>query len=616
MSIAPSRSEPALKRALLAMERHTWVTLSPDGRQVAFVRTLDAGPEIWLRPVDGSERRLAAHHGELVSDLRWTADSSTVVYRSAGRGREHWSLAALRVATGDRLEIPVTGAVTEFWLSRRDPSALVYSSRTRSRTSELLRVRLDRLESGSVSLAEDPRFHRWIVDDDLRPRGGVSIVKDGSVHVVVGDDLSSARRVLTIEVDDAADLAILRLSGDGRLFVLTSSGAATRRLIAIDTSGGDVSTVFEHPALDVETYPIAGEGVWFDSVTGLPDMCAVMGQRPSYTALSPSRREIVRRLAPTATESPAVVDRSADDRTWLLVGVRDDGPLDYRVFEPASGRSQQVLLNRPELAGYELPKLEDLRFTASDGVELSGYMMRPLHREPPLPTVVMVHGGPNGRDYWRFNADAQYFASLGYLSLHVNYRGSRGFGREFRLAGNGEWGGRMQDDLYDAVAHAVASELAAPDRIAFFGASYGGYASVFAACTRPALVRCAVAISAPCDLVSFALDPPPYWQPLSPTLRRQILVARDGRRLDRASLERRSPVHVVDGSCSPLLVAHGARDPRVPVADVDKFVKRAQARGVSIRYQRFEDEGHHLRSNRNIETFFHQIETFLEDNLD
>ena len=78
-------------------------------------------------------------------------------------------------------------------------------------------------------------------------------------------------------------------------------------------------------------------------------------------------------------------------------------------------------------------------------------------------------------------------------------------------------------------------------------------------------------------------------------------MTRDGRQLDRTSLERRSPIHVVDDSCSPLLVAHGARDPRVPVADVEKFVARAQACGVSIRYVRFEDEGHHLRSNRNIE---------------
>ena len=102
MSVAQARSAPQLKRALLAMERHTWPTLAPDGRQIVFVRTLDAGPELWLRPVDGSERRLAVHDGELVTDLRWTADSSTVVYRYARRGHEHWNLAALRVPALDQ----------------------------------------------------------------------------------------------------------------------------------------------------------------------------------------------------------------------------------------------------------------------------------------------------------------------------------------------------------------------------------------------------------------------------------------------------------------------------------------------------------------------------------
>lgn len=252
--------------------------------------------------------------------------------------------------------------------------------------------------------------------------------------------------------------------------------------------------------------------------------------------------------------------------------------------------------------------------------------MRPRSGTPPYPTVVLVHGGPASRDLWRFHADAQYLASLGYLSLHVNYRGSKGFGAAFRMAGYGEWGGLMQQDLYDAVASGVTSGLVDPARVAFCGASYGGYAALLAACTRQDLVRCAIAISPPCDLVSFTERPPAYWQPLAVLLRRQVLGARDGdqaqdgdgdgRCLDERVLRRRSPAQALDASCAPLLLAHGVRDPRVPVAEVDRFADRARDLGVPVRYLRFADEGHHVRSNPNRQTLFTEIERFLETHLD
>jgi dipeptidyl aminopeptidase/acylaminoacyl peptidase len=604
-----------LRRELLASERNTSPRLSPDARSVAFLRTVDEGPEIWLRTADHSEHRLASHHGDMVTDLRWTADSTMLLYRHTPRGREHWCLAAVRVDSAERVTL-AAGPVTEYWLARCDPAVVVYSRRVPgSPYSELFRIGLADSGAAGMLIAPNPGFHRWLVDGDLRPRGGTRLAEDGSVHLVLGDDLDTARTVLKIEAEEAADLSIQEFSRDGRrLFILTSYGATTRRLISVDSASATLTIIFADPHLDVESYPIAGEGAWFDPRTGEPDICAVMGQRLRYHALASSRREAAAHLATLADDVAVIVDRSADDSTWLVVYVHDDGPIAYHTFDPATGASQPLLVNRPELAGYRLARLEDFCFVASDGWELSGYAMRPLDGELPLPTVVMVHGGPAGRDMWRFHADAQYLASLGYLSLHVNYRGSRGFGVEFRQAGNGEWGGRMQQDLYDAVATGVSAGLVDPARVAFLGGSYGGYAALLAACTRPDLVRCAIAISAPCDLVSFVRNPPPYWQPLSILLRRQIQPYED-RQLDETALERRSPMHTLDRSCAPVLLAHGVRDPRVPVADADRFAARAGALGVPIRYLRFADEGHHVKSNANRATLFKNTEEFLEEHL-
>lgn len=617
MTAQPVAQRRDLKRELLSIETNTWPRLSPDGRSVVFVRTVDDGPELWLRTRDGRDRQLATHHGEQVADLSWTADGSLLLYRHTRRGREGHQLAALRPAGAGRVAIAAPGPVIEYWLSCSDPAAVVFAARDPSvRRTDLFRATLAQVGE-PVLLAVNPGFHRWLVDGDLRPRGGIRLLSDGSTQVVLGDRPDTAVPVLTIDVDAAADLSVQRFSPDGGLlFLLTSGGAATRRLISIECGSGAVETVFEHPTLDVESYPIAGEGVWFDPTTGLPDICTVMDQRLRHHALDERRRSAVAHLVPTADATSVIIDRSADDRTWLTVDVHDDGPIVYHLFDPATGESNPLLVNRPALTGHRLPKLEDFCFTASDGLPVPGYAMRPLHRRPPLPTVVMVHGGPAGRDLWRFHAEAQYLAALGYLSLHVNYRGSRGFGSAFRLAGNGEWGGRMQRDLYEAVTAGVDASLVDPDRVAFFGSSYGGYAALLAACTRPDLVRCAVAISPPCDLVAFTGTPPPYWQPLAVLLRKQVCNPTGGPPLDEAELARRSPAQTLSASCAPLLVAHGARDPRVAVAEVDRFVAAARGAGVANRYLRFPDEGHHVKSNANRETLFNEIEDFLKEHLD
>jgi len=604
-----------LRDELLCMETNVSATLSPDGRSVGFIRNAPPGPELWLW-AEGRTRRLAEHHGELVGDLRWTADSAALLYRHTQRGRERWSIAGLWVADLSRFSLLGPGVAIEYWLSRTDPRMVVFSSRAPgSRHADLWRIGLTD-PGAAIPYARNPGFHRWLVDSELRPRGGTRLGPDGAVRVVVGDDVASARTVFSIPAEAAVDLSIERFSHDGgTLFVLISHGAGTRRLMAVDCHDGTVSTVFEDPDLDIESYPIAGEGVWFEPASGRPDLCTVMDQRLRHHALTDARRTAVEHLAVEGAVARVLIDCSTDDRTWLVVDVRDDGPIAYHLLDPATGTSRELFVNRPGLVGCDLPGLEDFIFAASDGQRIRGYALRPRHADSPSPTVVMVHGGPAGRDIWRFYADAQYLASLGYLSLHINYRGSRGFGSDFRRAGNGEWGGRMQADLYDAVASGVAAGMVDPGRVAFFGASYGGYASLLAACTRPDLVRCAVAISPPCDLVGFATTPPAYWQPLAALLERQIRTTSDGREIDNRTLRKRSPLGALSAACAPVLLAHGMRDPRVPVADVDRFVAEAQAQKVAVQYLRFTDEGHHIKSQANRLILFRAMERFLEGHL-
>ncbi|WP_306203941.1 S9 family peptidase [Actinoplanes sp. RD1] len=578
----------SLRDELLAGELHTHVRLAPGGGSVALVRTTASGPEI----VAG-DKVLATEHDHSVGGLMWTPDGTGLLYRRAPRGTERWELVLLRLAGGPP-EVVSSGPVTDFWAAGED---ILYAGR-----GALFRCRPGAAPPEEV--AADRTFHRWLVDRDLRVRGGIRLLRDGGLQLVLDGEVR-----LAIGVDEAAMFAVVGFSGDGTtLYVLSGHDAPTRRLLAL---GAATETLYAHPKLDVEGYPIGGPGVWFDPRTGLPDLCQTVAQRPELHSLTPARDEAVRRLNADA-EAVLLVDRAADDRTWLIVRVTSDGPIHYELIDPETGAGRPVLVNRPGLLGRRLPRLTDLHFPARDGTPISGYALRPLDRAGPLPTVVVVHGGPAGRDYYRFHAEAQFLAALGYQSLHVNYRGSRGFGSAFRLAGNGEWGGLMQQDLYDAVAAGVERGLVDPARVAFLGSSYGGFSALLAACTRPDLVRCAVAISPPTDLAALVTDTPGYWRPLAPALRRQIL---GGRAPDGDWLRERSPVHTVRTDSAPMLVAHGVRDPRVPVAAVDEFVRVARAAGPGVTYLRFDGEGHHVASAAARRVLFSEIEHFLEAHL-
>jgi dipeptidyl aminopeptidase/acylaminoacyl peptidase len=617
MTAAAITRDQGLRRALLGPELNLCPRMSPDGRVIAFLRTCENGQELWLRHSDGCERFVVGLPGELACDLRWTADGSALALRRAQRGRESWQLSVLSLANLELIDLPSPGPVTEYWLSSSDPDALAMCCRSAgTRRLEVFLADLARPGAEPTAMSPNPGFYQWLVDGDLHQRGGIRLRPDGSAQVMLGDRPDTARKVLTVGRNAVADLSVQQFSRDGeRLFLLTSQDSASRRLVAIEARTGVIATVFEHPRLDIAGYPITRDGVWFNPDSGLPDIYSVIDQRLIYHTQDRRLRRALDHLRATDNFSPLIIERGAGDRVWLVVYVRDDGPIDYRFFDPETGRSRSQLVNRPDLTGRRLPKLGDFFFTASDGRRLAGYFMRPLGSAGPLPTVMLVHGGPAGRDYWRFNSDAQYLALLGYQTLHINYRGSCGFGARFRLAGHGEWGGRMQQDLYDAVDQGIAEGIVDPRRVAFMGSSYGGYAALLSGCTRQDLARCVIAISAPCDLASLALRPSAYWSPLAVQVRRQVTARQAGPDLDEAELMRRSPSHLLRRSSAPVMLVHGARDPRVAVSEIDGFAARAQELGIPLRYLRFDDEGHQVKSAANRITMFAAIEEFLEEHF-
>jgi dipeptidyl aminopeptidase/acylaminoacyl peptidase len=256
--------------------------------------------------------------------------------------------------------------------------------------------------------------------------------------------------------------------------------------------------------------------------------------------------------------------------------------------------------------------MEPFSYEARDGLMIHGYLTFPVGQpRERLPTVLVVHGGPWTRDEWGFQPEGQWLANRGYLCVQVNYRGSTGYGKRFVNAGDREWGAKMQDDLVDAVGWVVDRGIADPARIAIYGGSYGGYASLAGAAFTPELFAAAVDIVGPSNLETFIRSVPPYWAPLIAQLHNRI----GNPDTEPDFLWSRSPLSRVKDIKVPLLIAQGANDPRVKQAESEQIVAALTEAGVDHEYLLFPDEGHGFAKPENRLRFYAAAEAFLARHL-
>jgi dipeptidyl aminopeptidase/acylaminoacyl peptidase len=259
---------------------------------------------------------------------------------------------------------------------------------------------------------------------------------------------------------------------------------------------------------------------------------------------------------------------------------------------------------------------------ARDGLKLVSYYtlpygsdsQQPGRPDQPLPMVLMVHGGPWGRDVWGFDPWYQWLANRGYAVLSVNFRASTGFGKAFINAGNKEWGAAMHNDLLDAVDWAFKEGIADKNAVAIMGGSYGGYAALAGLTFSPEVFACGVDIVGPSNLITLLETIPPYWAPML-----ELFTSRVGdHRTEegREFLKSRSPLTFADRIRKPLLIGQGANDPRVNQDESDQIVQAMQAKNIPVTYVLYPDEGHGFARPENNLSFNAVTEAFLASVLE
>ncbi len=616
MTDTTAQTAPLIPRAaLFGNPTRAAGQISPDGRWLSWLAPRNGVLNIWLAPASDPQaaRAITASTDRPIRQYFWAPDASAVMYIQDKGGDENYLLYRVDVVSGaettltpfDNTRVDLIAAST----THKDKLLLGLNNRD----PQWHDVYLLNLTTGALTLVlENNAYAGFEADDTLTLRLAMQQNEAGGTDYfrVIGNVVEDTP-FETSAMEDALTTSPAGYTSDGStLYWIDSRGRNTAALFAQNTATGERRLIAADDSADIGS-------TLRHPVTGVVEAYAVNYLTTEWTAIEPGVAASLAWLRERLEGQFGVNSRTDDDSIWIIGNDPVTRPVATFIYDRAAQTLTPFYVSRPELEGAPLQAMHPVEITSRDGLTLPCYLTLPPgsdrdgHGRPaaPVPMVLLVHGGPCARDGYGFNAAHQLLANRGYAVLSVNFRGSTGFGKAFLNAANRQWGLTMHDDLIDAVEWAIAQGIAARDKVAIMGGSYGGYATLAGLAFTPDVFACGVDIVGPSNLETLLETIPPYWAPLVKTFHERM--GDPGTEQGRALLRAASPLYKANQITKPLLIAQGTNDPRVKQSESDQIVGAMQAAGIPVTYVLYPDEGHGFARPDNNIAFYAIAENFL-----
>jgi dipeptidyl aminopeptidase/acylaminoacyl peptidase len=588
--------------------------VSPDGKWISWIAPRDGVLNIWVAPTaDLSKAKpLTAEKTRPIRQHFWARNSKMILFINDRGGDENYLLYGVDPLGGTlRNFTPFEKTrVLQIGDSRAHPDEILIG--LNNRDPQFHDVHRLNLVTGKLDLVyKNSEYSGFVADQSLKIRFALR-EKAGGASEVLRFDNGKTTPFAEVPAEDSITTNLIGLLPDGKtLYWIDSRGRDKSALVAQDLASGKTKVLAESAKGDVAD-------VMVNPITRVAEAYEVNYLRNEWLPLGDAVKADIEALNAQVKGQWTVASRDDADRLWVVQVDEITKPVAFVLYDRRSRKLSPLFVTRPALEGKPLAPMYGVEIKARDGMTLPSFLTLPVGASSdggarpakPLPMILNVHGGPWAQDVFGYHSEAQWMANRGYAVLQVNYRGSTGFGKKFVEAATHEFAGKMHDDLIDAVKWAVDAGIAIPDKVAIYGGSYGGYATLVGLTFTPTAFACGIDIVGPSSLVSLIESFPEYWKPFmeSSWYRR---VGNPAKPEEREHLLSRSPITRIDQVQRPILVAQGANDPRVTKKESDQMVAGLVARKTPVTYVLYADEGHGFARPENRVSFYAISEGFL-----
>jgi dipeptidyl aminopeptidase/acylaminoacyl peptidase len=584
--------------------------LSPNGKYLSYLAPFNQRMNVHIKNVETQEiTRITKLKDRDVAGYMWVTSERLIYVRDFG-GDENYHILAVNIDGSNDVDLTPfekvkAGLIDD--LENDDDHVLVSLNTRNPQFFDPYRLNI---HTGELTiLAENPGYiTSWMTDHDGKLRLATATDGVNTSLLYRKTEADEFQNVLTTNFKESVSPLFFTFDNQ-HIYAASNLGRDKSAVVLFDVEKGvEIEMLFSHEAVDVS-------GLSYSKKRKVLTMISYTTWKRQYHFLDTERADLQARLTQELSGYEVAISSANKAEDTFLVRTYSDRSLGaYYIYFQNEDRLEKISEVSPWLDENELAEMKPIQYQSRDGLTIHGYLTLPKGGTAKnLPVVVNPHGGPWARDGWGFNPEIQFLANRGYAVLQMNFRGSVGYGRAFWEASFKQWGLSMQDDVTDGVNWLIKQGIADKEKVAIYGGSYGGYATLAGITLTPDLYACAVDYVGVSNLFTFMETIPPYWEQFRQMLYEMVGNPDDA--TDNARMKATSPVFLIDEIKAPLLIAQGANDPRVAQAESDQMVAALQKNGIDVEYLLKTDEGHGFRNEENRFEFYEAMEVFLSKYL-
>lgn len=590
-----------------------YTSLSPNGKFFSYLGPYQNRMNLFVQKIgDKKARRITSETDRDISDYKWATDDRLLYIKDQG-GDENFSLFGVDVDGKNLKELtPFQDVRIQIidMLENNDDEIIIGINKEMKELFEPYRINI---ETGAiVKLAENKDLSSpisgWLTDHEGKLRMAIQMIDGINQRILYrSNENEPFKEAITTSFKEGLTPMFFDFEKPNVIYALSNIGRDKDAAVRFDlVNKKEIEVLYEHPEVDIEN-------LYFSKKNKELLYAKYTKEKLEYHFFD---KETERKFLSLKQELPnyeiIVASTNRAEDKYMLRTYSDKTSGAYYIYDTKLEIATKLIDITPWIKEKEMSEMMPISYKSRDGLTIHGYLTMPNQDvSKHLPVIIRPHGGPWVRDRWGYDPTNQLFASRGYAVLQINFRGSTGYGKAFWEASFKQWGKKMQDDITDGVNWLIEKEIANPKKIAIYGGSYGGYATLSGITFTPELYACAIDYVGVSNLHTFLNTIPPYWKPYLDMMHEMVGNPKE----DSLEMANASPVNFVDNIVCPLFVVQGANDPRVNINESDQIVEKLRKKGIHVPYLVKYDEGHGFRNEENRIEFYQAALGFLAQNL-